>query len=374
MRRGVTPVVAVVLLLGMTVAASGGAYAWVSQVQDQAQRDAARSLSTQLEVEDLRCDRGAVRIAVQNSGDTQIRTADADLYVYDDSEELVAARSFDGSGMAFAEPGGFEQISVLVGRILEAGGSYRVEATFGRGAHTVAATCQVEEGVLMDRFYAVDWSNKEWSAFDTDWNEVAPMDQALGDQPIDCTTDGIYVYTNHRNGKVCRNRISDNTKECIDMSALTGFDWGGQGITMVGETLYAGTSSSYGANGNRIYAIDASDWSSPAIETWWDASGHGPDEVAGLARRGGSLYQTERGSENTGIVQWELNETGATFVRTFPGDPDMHNHGATALGDQFYLSNSGEIDRFSADWTHQEHLSGLDLYTGVCAGYSGSFR
>ncbi len=374
LRSGVTPVVAVVILLGMTVAVSGGAYAWMSQIQGAAQADAREGLATEMEVKDFRCDRGAVEVSLKNSGTTAITTTSASLYIYDSRDTLVTARSVDVSGMAFLDPGGFDILPVHTDYILETGERYRAELRFSDGSHGAEAGCTVEDGSLVDRFYAVDWSNKQWSAFDTDFNEVSPMDQSLGDEPIGCTTDGRYLYTNNRNGKVCRNSIANNSKQCIDMDALTGFSWGGQGITMVGDRLYVGTSGSYGANGNRIYAIDVSDWSSPAIDTWWDASGHGPDEVAGLARHGGYIYQTERDSDSTGVVRWELTGSGATFDRTYAADSNMDNHGATATGGTFYVSNSGEIDRFDGSWTHQEHRSGLDLYTGVCAGYSGDFR
>ena len=154
-----------------------------------------------------------------------------------------------------------------------------------------------------DRFYGIDWSNKQWSTFTTDFVETSPMDQALGDQPIDCATDSTYVYTNHRNGKICRNKIVDNTKECIDMDALSGFDWGGQGLTYSFGYLFAGTTSSYGANGNRIYVINIDDWNDPEIVTYWDASGYTLTEVAGLTWKDKYIYQTSRSQDNAN--EWQ---------------------------------------------------------------------
>ncbi len=158
----------------------------------------------------------------------------------------------------------------------------------------------------LDRFYGIDWTNRQWSAFTTSFVETSPLDQAIGDQPIDCATDSTYVYTNHRTGLICRNRISDNNKECIDMDALSGFDWGGQGLTYAFGYLFAGTSGSYGDNGNRIYMIDIDDWSSPVIITSWDASGHTLTEVAGLTWKDKYIYQTSRSEDNANEWQGPL--------------------------------------------------------------------
>jgi len=154
----------------------------------------------------------------------------------------------------------------------------------------------------LDRFYGIDWTNKQWSAFTTSFVETSPLDQALGDQPIDCATDSTYVYTNHRTGLICRNRISDNNKECIDMDTLSGFDWGGQGLTYTFGYLFAGTTV-YGDNDNRIYMIDIDDWSDPKIVTYWDASGHTLTEVAGLTWKDKYIYQTSRSED--GANEWQ---------------------------------------------------------------------
>ncbi len=154
-----------------------------------------------------------------------------------------------------------------------------------------------------DRFYGIDWTNKQWSTFSTSFTETSPMDQSVGDEPIDCATDSTYVYTNHRNGLIKRNLISNNSSSSINMDTLSGFDWGGQGLTYAYGYLFAGTSGSYGANGNRVYLIDISNWSSPIVTDWFDSSGHTLTEVAGLTWKDKYIYQSDRNDDY--INKWQ---------------------------------------------------------------------
>jgi len=174
-----------------------------------------------------------------------------------------------------------------------------------------------------DRFYGIDWTNKQWSTFTTSFTETSPMDQSVGNQPIDCGTDSTYVYTNHRNGLIQRNQISDNASSSINMDTLTGFDWGGQGLTYAFGYLFAGTSGSYGDNGNRIYVIDISDWSNPQIVTFWDASGHTLADVSGLTWKGKYIYQTSRSEDNASEWQGPVKVAATEPTVSSPGTEEV---------------------------------------------------
>lgn len=116
-RRGITPVIAVTLLLGMTVAASGGAYAWISQVQQQAQEEASQGLATRLDVKDAVCTRyGNVEVSIKNNGDAMLTATESDIFVRDGDGDLVSQRTgIDISGATWRQPGGFGAVSGTIG-------------------------------------------------------------------------------------------------------------------------------------------------------------------------------------------------------------------------------------------------------------------
>ena len=83
-RKGVTPVIAVLLLLMMTVAAAGGAYVWMTQLQEQFQEGAEDDLSQMdrgVGVEVLECDGSEITAYLRNSGDTDLNLNPVDILV-----------------------------------------------------------------------------------------------------------------------------------------------------------------------------------------------------------------------------------------------------------------------------------------------------
>ncbi|MFB6076544.1 MAG: archaellin/type IV pilin N-terminal domain-containing protein, partial [Candidatus Nanohaloarchaea archaeon] len=123
-RSGITPVVAIVLLLMMTVAAAGAAYTWFSQMQSQVQERATQTLQTDMEVKDLRCDSSTdkIEVAIKNSGSTEIELTNTDLFVRDSTGHLnITMTSLDlstdsgnalcsggSAGCSFKSPGKFD--------------------------------------------------------------------------------------------------------------------------------------------------------------------------------------------------------------------------------------------------------------------------
>ncbi|MDY6773718.1 MAG: archaellin/type IV pilin N-terminal domain-containing protein [Candidatus Nanohaloarchaea archaeon] len=125
-RKGVTPVVAIVLLLMMTVGAAGAAYTWFSQMQQQLQEKARTQLQSQLEVKDLECNaepENTVEVALKNSGDTTVRLGRVDMFIRDSSGhlnitvtrmDLSQPNACNGNECRFDNPGGFSQFTVNV--------------------------------------------------------------------------------------------------------------------------------------------------------------------------------------------------------------------------------------------------------------------
>lgn len=134
-RVGVTPVVSVVLLLMMTVAAAGAAYGWFTQIQNDIQAEASRQFETDMSTKDLRCIRNAtgsyIFVALKNSGSRDVEGAEVDLFIYDNNNNIFeVAENLDWSAQAFTNAGEFDQVTERISRDLTEGSFYTVEADF----------------------------------------------------------------------------------------------------------------------------------------------------------------------------------------------------------------------------------------------------
>ena len=107
-RKGVTPVIAVLLLLMMTVAAAGGAYIWITELQDRITgrtEDDMDRWDRDVSLTDLRCyDDGKVVARFRNSGDIALNINPVDMLVHDratgerqDYETIYGMNLRDGS-------------------------------------------------------------------------------------------------------------------------------------------------------------------------------------------------------------------------------------------------------------------------------------
>lgn len=80
MRHGITPLIAILLLLMMTVAAAGAAFLWMNQLQEDVQsetgQDIRKRTTTTVTMISLSCynqgDRGLVETILANQGNTQL--------------------------------------------------------------------------------------------------------------------------------------------------------------------------------------------------------------------------------------------------------------------------------------------------------------
>ncbi|MFB6077035.1 MAG: archaellin/type IV pilin N-terminal domain-containing protein, partial [Candidatus Nanohaloarchaea archaeon] len=142
MRRGITPVVAVTLLLMMTVGAAGGAYAWFSQIQTDAQDRAERQLATDLAVKDTICRGSTAYLYVRNTGDADLRGDTVSLYLYRNGGLLGSSRrDMDG---AFMNAGGGGWTRVPAETLLTSGATYTVEMAVPAADTEVSARCSAE--------------------------------------------------------------------------------------------------------------------------------------------------------------------------------------------------------------------------------------
>lgn len=148
-RKGITPVIAIVLLLMMTVAAAGAAYTWFSQMQERLQSEATRGLQTELSLRDLRCNAkptNTMELAVSNSGSTSVDLSDVDVFIRGSAGHLNSTLlDLDWAGSGFGDPGGFGQVTVQLSNadsgsdFLVDGKFYKVEADFPLADYTLNA-------------------------------------------------------------------------------------------------------------------------------------------------------------------------------------------------------------------------------------------
>ncbi len=82
--KGVTPVIAVLLLLMMTVAAAGGAWIWMTQLQDEFMDQADDEMGEMdggISMEAITCDESDIDMYLRNSGDTAISPVPVDIII-----------------------------------------------------------------------------------------------------------------------------------------------------------------------------------------------------------------------------------------------------------------------------------------------------
>jgi len=116
MRRGITPIIAVILLLMMTVAAAGAAFYWISRIQAQMQGGVESyqetmfgRMASRVDVIDADYDGDTTQILhiwIQNTGNTKIPIDDSSVqpttnwWLEDANQNVVCSTNWAGSGGA----------------------------------------------------------------------------------------------------------------------------------------------------------------------------------------------------------------------------------------------------------------------------------
>ncbi len=108
-RKGITPVIAIVLLLMMTVAAAGGAYAWLTQLQEQFQNQAESSIERGINIVDMQCynqdGSGYVEVFFKNSGTKALDLNPIDMNIRAGSTGNINY-TLTQTGLKFSQTGG----------------------------------------------------------------------------------------------------------------------------------------------------------------------------------------------------------------------------------------------------------------------------
>ncbi len=293
MRRGITPVVAIVLLLMMTVAASGGAYAWISSTTEQAQDEASRSLATHLDVRESRCAGTRAVVGIKNNGDRTLADDTVTAYLSADSD-LVATREKNVSDAAVLQPGGFTTLYLSFTAVMDAGRTYTVEVRFPDSDAAVTATCDAGSTGLVN-YWSFDEDDRD--ADTGPYHDLVQGNDAFlsdentsngdGDSPATLTTgiigdallhDGIDDATHlpitindfdTREGPITLSAWVKPVTMPAETSVVVGDGWGWEiGFTANSvQQIYARTQGTYGAT-----PVSTGEWYMLTI-----THDHGPD-------------------------------------------------------------------------------------------------
>ncbi|MCJ7450126.1 MAG: hypothetical protein MUP58_00075 [Candidatus Nanohaloarchaeota archaeon QJJ-9] len=90
-RKGITPVIAVVLLLMMTVGAAGAFYSYYSGMLDKFMGKATERQNTQFSISSLECGTGNtnnITVVFSNNGQTTLDLSPANIYVHQGDSEI----------------------------------------------------------------------------------------------------------------------------------------------------------------------------------------------------------------------------------------------------------------------------------------------
>lgn len=133
LRKGMTPVVAIVLLILMSVALLIAAWDWFENLQEEMADDIEDDVRTQLSVE-MDCTSNGVdqvEFFIKNVGDQSVDASQVDVFIYDETGDLHNTVTTSWDTKNFTNPGGFDDATVPVtGPGLTAGAFYTVELAF----------------------------------------------------------------------------------------------------------------------------------------------------------------------------------------------------------------------------------------------------
>lgn len=174
-KKGITPVIAIVLLLMMTVGAVGGAYAWFSQIIQDAQDTANQDLESEMNMFGLECYNpsgggdGIVKVFLENTGGVAVKFQPVDMIIFDGptGERAVGLSQLDlemSEGRRADDPnvdevdentGDLQQdardpddlagYKITTGGTFEDNRQYQVEFRFDEPEMSVSETCTAED-------------------------------------------------------------------------------------------------------------------------------------------------------------------------------------------------------------------------------------
>lgn len=147
-KKGISPIVGIVLMLAITIAIAAAAFFWINSIMRGAQSETERKLETRLELDALECYSNGdgpdnYRIAVTNVGGVPIDTSSVNIIVKDLTDKLIVASTITNfGGITKLEPNNFAVANITsLGNLISKGNSYKVELRFIGSSYSISQTC-----------------------------------------------------------------------------------------------------------------------------------------------------------------------------------------------------------------------------------------
>lgn len=140
LKKGITPIVSVVLLLLLTIALAGGVMVWLTGYTGGLQQEIQVQSSTCLD--GTNTDEVDIRTVLYNAGEQEIQTSDLNLSYLTGPSTLNGATSIDGNNIAAGQQEviTFTMVNDNSGTDVEAG-TYRFDVMTSSSTATAAAQC-----------------------------------------------------------------------------------------------------------------------------------------------------------------------------------------------------------------------------------------
>lgn len=146
-RRGISPILAVVLLIGIVIAMTGGVYTFIKEGQESVISESERA---ELETVNVSCTPNRISWWINNTGETPVR-GPADIYIKDsDGINTSISRTAITIDSGFSRAFGSGELEIAPGREMKLGGEYSLELDFRNGK--LSSFCKV----------GGEWWNQNW--------------------------------------------------------------------------------------------------------------------------------------------------------------------------------------------------------------------
>ncbi len=151
--RGISPVIAVILIVMLVITAVGITYLWIDNVLKQQKEEVSRTLATDVKLFALSCfenDKSdSIRIGLSNNGETQLDMSKVDIHIRDvtSSQLVTVKKNLDWSEKDFSAPKSEDIVSVTFNNTFEDRGEpYVVQLTFPQTELSVQRRCTTQPG------------------------------------------------------------------------------------------------------------------------------------------------------------------------------------------------------------------------------------
>lgn len=344
-RRGLAPVVSVILLVLIVIVAGGGTYVWITSIIVEEQAEAAAVQDTNLAVRDVSCKGLNATITFSNSGDRGLDSEEAEVYLYSQSTaNLIGATTVDVTGKDFLDSGGIGTVEAGFSTTTEKGKAYRLTVDFPADDYTAETTCE-SQGTVVGEVHRVSLSSSTWTALTYKHTHDQPLvlmtvnTQNSGDDPMIPqvrnvqSTSAEVRLCEHEGSDGCANAGTETAGVVVlDMSRVNQLN----NVEAGNFTIQTGGGSPYTQSHSFTSAFNTA----PIVFVT-------PQTVNGTPEF--SIWVTSTSTTGFTVARCDHNETGTSF------EDQCTNHGPEEAGWMAVNPNGNPFQNLHADRTDTEY-------------------